>query len=144
MEPRISIITLGVADMPRAIRFYRDGLGFPTSAKDDAGIAFFQTSGTILALYPRDKLAEDVAPGLPSEPPPVFSGFTIAHNTRTKEEVDQVLALAERAGGRIVKHAQDVFWGGYSGYFADPDGHLWEVAWSKDMKFNPDGSLVIQ
>ncbi len=144
MEPRISIITLGVADMPRAIRFYRDGLGFPTSAKDDAGIAFFKTSGTCLALYPRDKLAEDVAPGLPSEPPPVFSGVTIAHNTRTKEEVDQVLALAERAGGRIVKRAQDVFWGGYSGYFADPDGHLWEVAWSKDMKFHPDGSLVIQ
>jgi len=166
MEPRISIITLGVADMPRAIQFYRDGLGLPTSVtEDDAAIVFFKTSGTCLALYPFDKLAEDIygsvgdlrgrhSLGLPknsspkgganspSEPSP-FSGITLAHNTRSKEEVDEVLELAERAGGKIVKPAQDAFWGGYSGYFSDPDGHLWEVAFSKDWKFHDDGSLVI-
>ncbi len=160
MEPRISIITLGVADMARAIKFYRDGLGLPTSVtEDDAGIVFFKTSGTCLMLYPFDKLAEDVygsagsvalpknsdpkgGANSPSEPSP-FSGITLAHNTRTKEEVDQVLALAEKSGGKIVKPAQDAFWGGYSGYFSDPDGHLWEVAFSKDWKFHDDGSLVI-
>ncbi len=144
MEPRISIITLGVTDMARAIKFYRDGLGLPTSVKDDdAAIVFFKTSGTCLALYPNDKLAEDVSPDLKPNHSG-FSGITLAHNTRTKKEVDQVLELAESAGGKIVKPAQDAFWGGYSGYFSDPDGHLWEVAFSKDWKFNDDGSLIIE
>ncbi len=142
MEPRISIITLGVADMARAVRFYRDGLGFATSATENAPIAFFKTSGTSLALYPWDELAQDVSPDLPTARL-AFSGVTLAHNTRTKEEVDRVLALAESAGGRIVRAAQDTSWGGYGGYFADPDGHLWEVAWSAGWEFNEDGSLVI-
>ena len=160
MEPRISIITLGVADMPRAIRFYRDGLGLPTSVtEDEAAIVFFKTSGTCLALYPFDKLAEDVygsAGGValpknaapkggansPSEPSP-FSGITLAYNTRSKEEVEEVLELAEKSGGKIVKPAQDAFWGGYSGYFTDPDGYLWEVAYGDCWEFNDDGSLVI-
>ncbi len=161
MESRISIITLGVADMARSIRFYRDGLGLPTSVtEDDAAIVFFKTSGTCLALYPNDKLAEDIygsagGVALPKSPdpkgganspsePPSISGITLAHNTRSKEEVDQVLKLAERAGGKIVKPAQDAFWGGYSGYFSDPDGHLWEVAYGDCWKFNDDGSLVIE
>jgi catechol 2,3-dioxygenase-like lactoylglutathione lyase family enzyme len=128
--------------MERAVRFYRDGLGLPTSAKEDDPIAFFKTSGACLALYPIDKLAEDVSPGLTPDRS-AFSGVTLAHNTRTQAEVDQLLKTAEAAGGKIEKHAQDTFWGGYSGYFSDPDGHLWEVAFSKDWKFHDDGSLVI-
>jgi catechol 2,3-dioxygenase-like lactoylglutathione lyase family enzyme len=143
MEPRISIITLGVTDLPRAIRFYRDGLGFPTKAKDDASIAFFETTGTRFGLYPLDKLAEDISPELPAERS-AFSGITLSHNVRTRDEVASVLKQAEAAGGRIVKHAQDVFWGGHSGYFADPDGHHWEVAWNPYFPLAEDGTLLIR
>jgi len=141
VEPRISIVTLGVADLARAYAFYRDGLGWPTTWTPDKGIVFFQTGGTCLALYPRDKLAEDVGEGW-GDKPAGFSGVTLAHNVRTPEEVDAGLALAEAAGGRIEKPAQKAFWGGYSGYFSDPDGHLWEVAYGA-FEFNDDGSLVI-
>ena len=128
MEPRISIITLGVSDLPRSIRFYRDGLGLPLRDDEDTeSIAFFQTSGTWLALYPRDALANDV--GIPSDGTG-FSGVTLAHNVRTRSEVDELLRVAVEAGAILVKPAEDVFWGGYSGYFTDPDGHLWEVAWN--------------
>lgn len=143
MEPRISIITLGVADLERSYRFYHEGLGLPTSKKPEDGIIFFQTGGVCLALYPLEGLAEDVSPDFPSERGG-FPGVTLAHNTRTREEVDAVLALAAECGGTIVKQAQDVFWGGYSGYFADPDGHLWEVAHADSWQFNDDGSLVIE
>jgi catechol 2,3-dioxygenase-like lactoylglutathione lyase family enzyme len=142
MEPRISIITLGVVDLIRSVRFYRDGLGFPTNFKDGDAIAFFMTGGARLALYPLDKLAEDISPSLQ----PVrngFGGITLAHNTRMKEQVAEVLARAEAAGGIIVKPAQDVFWGGHSGYFADLDGHFWEVAWGPMFQFGADGSLII-
>ncbi|WP_434361077.1 VOC family protein [Parasalinivibrio latis] len=141
MEPRISIITLGVGNLEETARFYQ-ALGFPTSRNPEDGIVFFRTGGTCLALYPFDKLADDVSPEL-RPPRPGFSGITLAHNTRSKEQVDEVLALAEKAGGNIVKPAQDVFWGGYSGYFSDPDGYLWEVAYGDCWEFNPDGSLVI-
>ena len=141
MQPRISIITLGVADLPRAIRFYRDGLGLPTDAKDDAPIAFFMTAGVRLALYPRQALAEDMGPDV--KPSPRDSvGFTLAHAVTRREQVAEVLALAEKAGGRIVKPAQDVFWGGHSGYFADPDGHHWEVAWGPMFAFDSTGALL--
>jgi catechol 2,3-dioxygenase-like lactoylglutathione lyase family enzyme len=142
MEPRISVITLGVNNLPRAIRFYRDGLGFPTTARDDADIAFFSTTGTRFALYPLDKLAEDISPSTPKTRSQ-FSGITLSHNVRTKEEVARVLALAESAGGRILKPAQDVFWGGHSGYFIDPDGHHWEVAWNPHFPLALDGTLLI-
>ena len=142
MEERISIITLGVQDLERSFRFYQEGLGFSTNSKVQDGIIFFQTSGTRLALYTLDKLAEDVSPQL-SGKGSGFRGFTLAHNTRTKEEVDQVLQMAEDAGGKIVKPAQEVFWGGYSGYFTDPDGYYWEVAWAASWEFNQDGSLVV-
>lgn len=139
-EPRISIITLGVADMARAIHFYRDGLGFPTDAEPEADWAIFRTSGTRFSLYPREQLAADIsadlAPGATG-----FGGITLAHNTRTRQGVEAVLALAEAAGGRILKRAQDAFWGGYSGYFADPDGYPWEVAWAADWTFAEDGTL---
>jgi uncharacterized protein len=143
MEPRISIVTLGVDDLERACRFYQQGLGFPTTREPGSGIVFFQTGGVCLALYPLEKLAEDVSPGQSSERGS-FSGITLAHNTRSKAEVDQVLQRALEAGGRIEKPAQDVFWGGYSGYFSDPDGYLWEVAYADSWKFNADGSLLIE
>jgi len=142
MEPRISIITLGVKDMARAIRFYRDGLGLPTNAKDEANIAFFGTTGTRLALYPLAALAADIAPGVRATAAG-FGGITLAHNVRRKEEVAEVLKLAERAGGKIVKEAQDVPWGGHSGYFTDPDGYFWEVAWSPRGGFDETGAVVL-
>lgn len=141
MEPRITLITLGVADLTRSLRFYRDGLGFTTSAKDDDPIVFFRTAGTRLALYPLDKLAEDIGPQV--HPTKGFSGLTLAHNVRSKAEVAATLALAERAGGKIVKPAQDVFWGGHSGYFTDPDGYYWEVAWAESFRFDANGALEV-
>lgn len=142
MEPRITIITLGVSDLSRSIRFYRDGLGFPTDVKDDAPIAFFRTAGVRLALYPRERLAEDISSDVQLATRG-FGGITLAHNARSKEDVDTVLALSKRAGGKIVKPAQDVFWGGYSGYFSDPDGYYWEVAWAPMFTFDENGALVI-
>ncbi|HLP02141.1 MAG TPA: VOC family protein [Opitutaceae bacterium] len=142
MEPRISIITLGVADLARAVQFYRDGLGFPTSYKAGDGIAFFRTTGVRLALYPRKALAEDIGPDIdPGRPG--FGGITLAHNVRTKDEVAQVLAFAAQAGATVVKPAQDVFWGGHSGYFRDLDGYHWEVAWGPMFSFDENGALGV-
>jgi catechol 2,3-dioxygenase-like lactoylglutathione lyase family enzyme len=140
MEPRISLITLGVTDLGRSYRFYT-GLGFPTTRRPEDGIVFFQTSGVTLALFPYDELADDVGPGW-DMPRSKFTGITLAHNVREREEVDEVLALAEAVGAQIVKPAEDTFWGGYSGYFTDPDGYLWEVAWGA-FPFNEDGSLQV-
>lgn len=141
MEPRMSIICLGVADLDRSLRFYRDGLGLPTTRRAEDGIVFFQMRGTILELYPYAELAADVGPGW-DVPRSTFTGITIAHNVRTKAEVDEVLAAATAAGATIEKPAADTFWGGYSGYFSDPDGYLWEVAWGA-FEFNEDGSLIV-
>jgi hypothetical protein len=131
METRISIITLGVSDLQRSIAFYRDGLGLPVLSADDH-IAFFEMQGTRLALYPMDALAEDatISPERTG-----FSGITLAQCVRTKEDVDALLKAANDAGAKIVKSARDVFWGGYSGYFGDPDGHLWEIAWNPFYTF---------
>ena len=127
MEPRISIITLGVEDLQRSIAFYRDGLKLPERNEGSQNIAFFETKGTWLALYGREALAEDaqMAPQGTG-----FRAFTLAHNVPSPEDVDQVLEEAVSAGAALVKPGQPVFWGGYSGYFADPDGFLWEVAWN--------------
>ena len=141
MEPRISIITLGVDNLERSFRFYRDGLGFPTTGNAAQGIVFFQTRGTCLALYPYEALAKDVADEFHVDRPK-FSGITLAHNVRTREEVDQLLSSAQEAGGKIEKRGQATHWGGYSGYFSDPDGYLWEVAWGA-FEIADDGSLVI-
>ena len=141
MEPRISIITLGVSDLERSLRFYRDGLGLPTTWTADKGVIFFQTSGVRLALYPLHELAKDAMID-PLAQRGGWTGIALAHNVRVKEDVDALLARAEAAGGKIQKPAQDAFWGGYSGYFTDPDGYLWEVAWGA-FPFNEDGSLDI-
>ena len=127
MEPRISIVTLGVTDLPRAVEFYRDGLGLPLYDENTESIAFFQNRGTWLALYPREALAKDVGSDATGSG---FSGVTLAHNVRTREEVDDLLDVAVAAGATLMKPAEDTFWGGYSGYFADPEGYLWEVAWN--------------
>ena len=127
MEPRISIITLGVSDLPGAVEFYRDGLGLPLLDENTESIAFFKNRGTWLSLYPRESLAADV--GIATEDGG-FSGVTLAHNVRTREEVDALLDVAVNAGATLVKPAHDTFWGGYSGYFADPEGFLWEIAWN--------------
>ena len=127
MEPRISIVTLGVTDLPRSVEFYRDGLGLPLFDENAESIAFFQNRGTWLALYPREALAADI--GIATEGSG-FSGVTLAHNVRTREEVDTLLGVAVAAGATLVKPAEETFWGGYSGYFADPEGYLWEIAWN--------------
>lgn len=142
MEPRVSLITLGVSDLERSLKFYRDGLGLPTTWTGDRGVVFFQTTGTCLALYPLDKLAEDVGEDWIGEKPARFTGIALAHNVRQKDEVDQILQQAEAAGAKIEKPGQDTFWGGYSGYFSDLDGYLWEVAYGA-FEFNEDGSLQI-
>lgn len=141
MEPRISLITLGVQDLERSLIFYRDGLGFPTTWRIETGVIFFQTNGVCLTLYPYNELAKDSSQEC-LDPRPKFTGIALAHNVRDKEEVAQILELAEAAGGKIVKPAQDAQWGGHSGYFSDPDGYLWEVAWGA-FDFRDDGSLVI-
>ena len=141
MEPRISIITLGVQDLERSRRFYRDGLGLPTTRKAEQGIVFFQTTGVCLALYPYRELAKDVSDAFVVERSK-FAGITLAHNVRHKEEVDAILAQAAQAGATIEKPAGNTAWGGYSGYFSDPDGYLWEVAWGAFV-FHEDGSLIV-
>lgn len=133
MKPYVTLITLGVDDLERALRFYRDGLGFPTKGIvgtefEHGAVAFFQLQpGLKLAVWPRASLAHDS--GLPKTPPSPTE-LSLGHNVGSKEEVDSAMAQAERAGARMVKPAHQTFWGGYAGYFEDPDGHLWEVAWN--------------
>jgi len=126
MEPRISFITLGVTDLERATRFYADVLKLP-QRPTPPGVAFFEMGKTWLALFPRADLAADA--GVSAEGSG-FPGFALAHNVKTRKGVDELLTQAAAGGGRLVKAARDTDWGGYAGYFADPDGFLWEVAWN--------------
>lgn len=137
MQPRLTLLTLGVADLGRAVRFY-EALGWTRSRYASEGVAFFQLGGLVLSLYPRAALAEDA--GIAAEGYG-FRGFALAHNTGSRAETDAVLADAVAAGATLVKPAEDAFWGGYSGYFADPDGTLWEVAWNPDLLPLSDGSV---
>jgi catechol 2,3-dioxygenase-like lactoylglutathione lyase family enzyme len=137
MDPRLTLVTLGVADLARASRFY-EALGWTRSAYASEGVAFFQLGGLVLSLYPRTALAADA--GVPADGSG-FRGFALAHNTASREETDAVLAQAVRAGATLVKPAQEAFWGGYSGYFADPDGTLWEVAWNPELIPQGDGTV---
>lgn len=133
MKPRITLITIGVDDLERSLRFYRDGLGLKTEGIvgtefEHGAVAFFDLqAGLKLAIWPRKSIAHDS--GLPlGKPSP--TEFTIGHNVSSKAEVDTIMEQARKAGAVIVKPAHDTFWGGYAGYFQDPDGHLWEVAWN--------------
>jgi uncharacterized glyoxalase superfamily protein PhnB len=137
MKPRITVITLGVDNLKEALTFYRDGLGLPTQGIvgeefEHGAVAFFDLQpGLKLAIWSRDDIAHDT--GLPkSKSSP--TELTIGHNVATKEEVDSVMEEAKRAGAKIVKRAQTTFWGGYAGYFQDPDGHLWEVVWNPQIE----------
>jgi len=127
MEPRVSFITLGVRDLERATSFYKDVLRLPPLPSPPGVVSFFEMGKTWLSLFPREDLAADA--GVPAEGSG-FPGFALAHNVRSMEEVDRLLAEAAAGGGRIVKPGHDTDWGGYVGYFADPDGFLWEVAWN--------------
>jgi catechol 2,3-dioxygenase-like lactoylglutathione lyase family enzyme len=136
MQARLTLITLCVDDLQRAVRFYRDGLGLPTQGIvgeqfEHGAVAFFELAdGLRLALWPRASLAHDA--GVPVGPRSTTE-FCLAHNVASREEVDAVMAEARRAGAALVKPAQDTFWGGYAGYFQDPDGHLWEVAFNPEL-----------
>ncbi|MCD8176166.1 MAG: VOC family protein [Tannerellaceae bacterium] len=131
MEQRITLITLGVADLERSIKFYEKGLGWKRSEKSTGEMIAFDMPGITLALFPIKELAEDVTI---SHEPSRFSGITIAHNTHSEEEVAEIMARVETLGGTIVKPPQKASWGGYSGYFADPDGYIFEVAYNPFWK----------
>lgn len=133
MQPRISMITLGVADIEAAISFYEHGLGFPR-IESPPSVAFFNLNGSWLGLYGKQALAEDAQVPAQGEG---FSGIALAHNVHSEQEVEEVINLAAAAGAEIVKPPQNVFWGGYSGYFKDPDGYLWEVAHNPFMWVGP-------
>jgi catechol 2,3-dioxygenase-like lactoylglutathione lyase family enzyme len=126
MEPRLSFVTLGVTDLKRSTAFYRDVLRLPLVHSEEA-ISFFELGKTWLSLFPRKLLAVDA--GIP-ETGSGFRGITLAHNVRSEKEVDALIAEAVAGGATLIKPGQKADWGGYSGYFADPDGHLWEVAWN--------------
>ena len=133
MKPRITLLTLGVDHLERSLTFYRDGLGLPSEGIigqefENGAVAFFDLqSGLRLALFERKNLAKDAGIAVA---PPSASEFSIANNVKTKSEVDEVMQQATAAGANIVKPAANTFWGGYAGYFQDPDGHLWEIAWN--------------
>ena len=137
MKPRITLLTIGVDDLERSVAFYRDGLGLPTEGIvgkefEHGAVAFFELqAGLKLALWLRTDIAHDA--GLPPSAPSATE-FTLGHNVGSRAEVDAVLEQARRAGARIVKPAADTFWGGYAGYFEDPDRHLWEVVWNPSLE----------
>ena len=137
MEQRLSVVTLGVADLRRSRRFYEDGLGWKRGNDSDE-VVFYQLNGMILALFPREELAKDAHLRREGQG---FGGVTLALCARSKDEVNAILAQAKKAGAGILKPAQDVFWGGYSGYFADPDGHPWEIAWNPFWTLTPEGNV---
>jgi catechol 2,3-dioxygenase-like lactoylglutathione lyase family enzyme len=137
MRPRITVITVGVDDLERSLRFYRDGLGLPTQGIigtefEHGAVAFFDLqAGVKLAIWPRKSVSQDS--GIP-ESPPSPTEFTLGHNVSSREEVDAVMEQARSAGAKMVKQAHDTVWGGYAGYFQDPDGHLWEIVWNPQLQ----------
>ena len=141
IEQRLSLITLGVSDLNASTKFYGEVLGWKPSSVGAGQVTFFQLNGIGLALFPREELAadaevEDLDAG-------EYSRIALAYNVREREEVDAVLEYVRSRGGRVVKEAEDATWGGRSGYFSDPDGFLWEVAWNPGFQIKEDGSITI-
>ncbi len=136
---RMSLVTLGVKDLAGATAFY-EAMGLQRRMKNAEGVAFFDAGGVVLALFGREALAKDA--GIENSEP-AFSGIALAYNVPTEAEADLVLKAAAQAGGKILKKAERVFWGGYSGYFADPDGHIWEVAHNPGFSFDDHGQVVV-
>lgn len=139
MEQRVSCITLGVSDIPRATKFYSD-MGFEPHGSSNKMISFFQMNGLVFGLFGRQDLADEAARGKQGQG---FGNMAMAYNTRSKDEVEATLAAAKAAGGTIEQEAHDTFWGGYAGYFADPDGHRWEVAWNDQWPIDNDGNVSL-
>jgi uncharacterized glyoxalase superfamily protein PhnB len=141
---RISIICLGVKDMSESIRFYRDGLGFQTEEKENnSKVVFFNTTGTKFELCPLQLLAEDINEANPPRIAEGLAGITLAYNVKSEAKVDEIMALAKYAGAVIAKEPQKVFWGGYSGYFTDPNGYYWEVAYNPNWSFDENDMLIL-
>ena len=141
MEQRLTLVTLGVTDLARSRAFY-ESLGWRRSARKAEGVAFFQMGGVVLSLFGRADLAKDAGLTDAGEPGR-FGGIALAYNARSREEVDAVLAEAVAVGARLLKPAQEAFWGGYSGYFADPDGYPWEVAWNPGFPLDEHGRMQL-
>ncbi len=139
IKQRLTLVTLGVSDFERARQFYQ-ALGWQPSSASQQNVAFFDLNGVVLSIYPRHLLAEDANV---ADSTPGFSGVTLAYNAESEAEVDRVIAHAVSVGAKQVKRPQKVFWGGYSGYFADPDGHLWEVAHNPFFPFDSDGRMTL-
>jgi uncharacterized protein len=139
MEPRLTLITLGVSDVARARKFY-EVLGFKAGRASEETVTFFPAGGVVLALYGRAALAEDATV---TDSKPGFSGVALAHNARSEAEVEAVLTEAVAAGAKLIKSARKAFWGGYSGYFTDPDGHLWEVAYNPYFRLDEAGRVAL-
>ncbi len=144
MDQRLTMVTLGVRDLARARAFYEEGLGWTLGDGVEGQVAFYQLGGMLLGLYGLEALAEDAQTELAAlTPGKTFGGIALAYNVRDPAAVDATLREAEAAGATILKPAQEVFWGGYSGYFADPDGHPWEVAHNPFWTLNDDGSVTL-
>ncbi|MGN6214855.1 VOC family protein [Parafilimonas sp.] len=140
MRQKLHLITLGVDDLQKSLDFYEKGLGWKKSDKSMDNFALFDLGGIILALHPRHELADDTTL---KYQPTTFSGLTISHNTKSEREVDEILKKVAKLGATIVKPAQKVYWGGYSGYFKDPDGHLFEVAYNPFWEFDENGNVKL-
>ncbi|MGE7837140.1 VOC family protein [Viridibacillus arvi] len=143
---RLNLVTLGVKDMIKSLRFYRDGLGFEVFVYGndaDPDVIFFNNGGTKISLFPIDRLVQDIDEDNPPAISNGFSGFTLAYNGKSKEEIDEIFVLAKKAGAKIVKEPETVFWGGYSGYFQDPNGYYWEVAYGENWEFDENDMLII-
>jgi len=141
MNQQLHIVTLGVRDLEASKKFYTETLGWKPSTASNEGITFIQAGGVVLALFPRDELAKDA---LVSAEGNGFSGFTLAHNVNSEKEVDDLIADLRSKGVKITKEPQMMFWGGYSSYFADPDGYLWEVAYNPFFPFDDNGNLKLE
>lgn len=138
MEQRMSLITLGVADLQRAVAFYRTAVGWEPE-QSPPGVVFFDLNGVVFALWPHDELAKDI--GMTAGGVPAYRGYALAHNVRSEAEVDAIFERLKQNGATILKQPQKAFWGGYSGYFSDPDGHVWEIAYNPFWTIRQDGRM---